>query len=97
MIDGESSVDINPIFTQTVNLHEDYFVFLTPLGDCALYVAEKTSSSFKIKTINKQKCNLTFDYRIVAKRIGYEDLYLDSVADPIKLLEEIKNRKSENK
>ncbi len=38
LVDGQATVTIEPVFAQMVNLAE-YQVFLTPLGDCALYVA----------------------------------------------------------
>ncbi len=69
---GAATVGIEPIFAETVNLKEDYHVFVTPLGDCALYVSEKTPTSFAVKALAGQTCNVAFDYRIVAKRLGYE-------------------------
>lgn len=77
MVNGYAMVTIDPIFAQTVNLSETYHVFLTPLGDCGLYVADKSSTSFVVRALGGQSCNLAFDYRIVAKRLGYEDHRLD--------------------
>ena len=76
----QATVPIEPIFAQTVNLTETYHVFLTPLGDCALYVAAKTPALFTVKAMGGQTCSITFDYRIVAKRLGYEGLRLDPAA-----------------
>ncbi len=71
--DGEAVVEIEPLFAQTVNLSEDYHVFLTPLGDCnGLYVAEKTATSFTVHELGSGTSDIDFDYRIVAKRLGYE-------------------------
>ena len=67
LVNGTATVPINSIFAETVNLKEDYRIFLTPLGDCALYVAEKTPASFSVKAIGGQTCSISFDYRIVAK------------------------------
>jgi len=69
---GTTTVKFEPIFAETANLNEDYHVFLTPLGDCALYVAEKTPASFTVKAIGGQTCSIAFDYRLAAKRLGYE-------------------------
>ncbi len=77
LVNGQATVTIEPIFAQTVNLSETYHVFLTPLGDCALYVAEKTPTSFTVKAMGGQTCSIAFDYRIVAKRLGYETLRLE--------------------
>lgn len=76
---GEATVAIEPLFAATVNLDRDYHVFLTPLGDCALYVAEKTPAAFTVRAQGGAACAIEFDYRIVARRRGYEDLRLEPV------------------
>jgi hypothetical protein len=83
LVSGTVTVFIEPIFAQTVNLTETYHVFLTPLGDCPLYVAEKTAQTFTVKAMGGQTCSIAFDYRIVAKRAGYETLRLEAVAPSI--------------
>jgi hypothetical protein len=78
LIDGEAVVELEAIFAQTVNLSGGYHVFLTPLGDCnGLYVAEKTAASFTVRELGGGTASLDFDYRVVAKRLGYEDLRLE--------------------
>jgi hypothetical protein len=77
LTDGLATVMIEPVFAQTVNLSE-YHVFLTPLGDCPLYVAEKTPAAFTVKAMGGQACRITFDYRIVARRLGYESVRLET-------------------
>ena len=79
---GEGVVSIEPIFAQTVNLELPYHVFLTPLGDCPLYVAEKSASSFTVRAHEGAACEVTFDYRIIAPRLDYEDLRLKPAQDP---------------
>jgi hypothetical protein len=76
---GEATVAIEPVFAATVNLEQDYHVFLTPLGDCALYVAEKSPVAFTVRAHDGAACSIEFDYRIVAKRRGYEDVRLEPV------------------
>ena len=78
LVDGEAVVTVDPVFAQTVNLTEVYYVFLTPLGDCALYVAEKTAGGFRVAALGGASCSIAFDYRIVAKRLGYEEVRLGS-------------------
>ena len=79
LVDGVATVAIEPIFAETVNL-EEYHVFLTPLGDChGLYVAAKTSISFEVRELGSGTSNVSFDYRIVAQRLGYEDVRLEEV------------------
>ncbi len=75
---GQGTVTIEPLFAQSVNLGAAYHVFLTPLGDCnGLYVAEKTATGFTVRELNGGTASVAFDYRIVAKRAGYEDLRLE--------------------
>ena len=76
LLKGTVTVKIEPIFAETVNLKEAYQVFLTPLGDCALYVAQKTATDFTVKALGGVTCSIAFDYRIVAKRLGYEQTRL---------------------
>ncbi len=79
LAEGKAVVSIDALFAETVNLTEDYRVFVTPLGDCPLFVAEKTPSSFSVQAMGGETCSISFDYRIVAKRLGYEDLRLEPV------------------
>jgi hypothetical protein len=81
LVDGAVTVAIEAVFAQTVNLNEEYHVFLTPLGDCSLYVSEKTSQGFTVKAMGGGTCSIAFDYRIVAKRLGYENLRLETATD----------------
>jgi len=70
---GAATVNIDPLFAKTVNLGVDYHVFLTPLGDSnGLYVAEKTATGFTVREMGGGTSDVGFDYRIVAKRAGYE-------------------------
>ncbi|MCS7179352.1 MAG: hypothetical protein RML46_05910 [Anaerolineae bacterium] len=82
LVNGQAVVSIDPLFAQTVNL-SDYHVFLTPLGDCkGLYVAEKTSTSFVVKELGGGTSSVAFDYRIVARRLGYENVRLEPLVLP---------------
>ncbi len=82
LVNGRASVALDPIFAQTVNLKQPYQVFLTPMGDCGLYVAEKTEAAFTVQALGGKPCSIAFDYRIVAKRLGYENQRLMSVESP---------------
>ncbi|HVP57848.1 MAG TPA: hypothetical protein VMU02_07095 [bacterium] len=75
---GSATVDIDAVFADAADLTAPYHVFLTPMGDCGLYVAEKTPKSFTVKALGGQPANIDFDYRIVGKRRGYEDKRLMS-------------------
>jgi hypothetical protein len=85
LVDGKATVTIEPVFAQTVNLSQPYHVFAMPLGNCPLYIAEKTTMSFTVRALDGQtgaSCDIAFDYRIIAKRLGYEDLRLGPAQDP---------------
>ncbi len=85
---GEAVVNIESVFGETVNTGVGYHVFLTPNGDCkGLYVAQKSATSFLVRELGGGTSSLAFDYRIAAKRRGYEQVRL---ADKTKELASIK-------
>ena len=74
---GTAVVNLESTFGGTVNTNLDYHVFLTPNGDCkGLYVAEKSPTSFVVRELGGGASNIAFDYRIMAKRKGYENIRL---------------------
>ena len=71
---------LDPTFALTVNTEMGYHVFLTLNGDCeGLYVASKTAGGFEVRELRGGKSNIGFDYRIVARRRGYENLRLQEL------------------
>jgi len=77
---GVVTIPVEPIFAETVNM-ESYHVFLTALGDCnGLYVAAKTAEGFVVRELGGGTSSVSFDYRVVAKRLGYEGVRLEEVA-----------------
>lgn len=85
LLNGETKVTFEPIFAETVNLARDYHVFVTPLcqDPVLLFVTTKTDTDFVVKgvTLDNQPANCAFDYHVVAKRLGLEDLRLEPVSD----------------
>jgi hypothetical protein len=74
---GAATVTLDLTYAQTVNTGMEYHVFLTPSGDCnGLYVTNKTANSFEVRELKGGHSNITFDYRIIAKRNGYEQIRL---------------------
>jgi hypothetical protein len=74
---GEAVVNLESVFQQTVNTGINYQVFLTPNGDCkGLYVTQKTATSFLVRELGGGTSSIAFDYRILAKRKGYENIRL---------------------
>jgi len=79
---GQAVIDLDPIFAQTVNTDLDYHVFLTPNGDSrGLYVSAKTGASFEVHEQGGGISNISFDYRIVARRKGYENIRLADMTE----------------
>ncbi len=80
LVNGVGTITIDPLFAATVNL-SDYHVFVTPLGDCqGLYVAAKTPTGFEVHELGGGTANINFDYRLVARRLGYESERLELAA-----------------
>jgi hypothetical protein len=74
---GSARIALDPTFAQTVNTAVEYHVFLTPNGDCkGLYVDQKTATSFDVHELGGGTSSVGFDYRIMAKRSGYERVRL---------------------
>jgi hypothetical protein len=81
---GATTVTLDPIFAKTVNARLEYHVFLTPSGDCkGLYVARKAESSFEVRELSGGKSDVAFDYRIVARRKGYENVRMEDVTEQL--------------
>ena len=81
LVKGRTIVEIDPLFAKMVNLEEEYHVFLTPLSQEAvvLFVTDKTPTGFAVQgvTLDGRPAVCSFDYRIVAKRLGYENLRME--------------------
>ena len=84
LLDGEVKVTFEPIFAETVDLGVPYHVFLTPLCQepVLLFVTAKSATGFTVRgvTLEGQPARCSVDYRIVAKRLGYENVRLERVA-----------------
>ena len=75
LIRGRAIVKIDPTFAEATNTAINYKVFLTPNGRTSgLYVVRKNATTFEVRENGRGKSNISFDYRIVAKRRGYENL-----------------------
>jgi hypothetical protein len=70
--DGVAVVVIDELFAQTVNLEEPYHVFVQVYGDADVYVSGRTPTRFEVR-LRDGDPDVEFSYRIVAKRLGYED------------------------
>jgi len=79
---GAAVVSIDPAFAETVTADAGYHVFLTPNGDSkGLYVTAKSATSFEVHESGGGAASLSFDYRIVARRRGFEAQRLVDVSE----------------
>jgi hypothetical protein len=79
---GAGVVQIDPTFADTVTADASYHVFLTPHGDSkGLYVTNLTATSFEVRESGGGTATLSFDYKIVGKRRGYEAQRMVDVTD----------------
>lgn len=69
---GICKVEIEPIFSECVNLKIGYQVFLSPYGEGNIFVSERTEKYFIVKGDN-----IPFCYEIKAKRRGFENTRLE--------------------
>ena len=80
---GTAWIPLEASFADATNATVAYHVFLTPDGDSnGLYIARKTSTGFEVREHAGGTSNVAFDYRIVARRRGYESLRMAEVHRP---------------
>ena len=85
---GSAVISLDPAFRQTINADAGYHVFLTPKGDCqGLYVSQETPASFVVRELGGGRSNIAFDYRITARRKGYENIRLADLTEHINRLQ----------
>jgi hypothetical protein len=70
--DGLAVIKIDPLFAQTVSLEVPYHVFVQVYGDAEVYVGNRTPTAFEVQ-LRDGDPQVQFSYRLVAKRLGYED------------------------
>jgi hypothetical protein len=81
---GVALVTLDAEYAQTVNTGMDYHVFLTPNGDCkGLYVTQKSGNSFEVHELGGGASSIAFDYRIMARRKGFENVRMADLTGKI--------------
>lgn len=79
LIDGEARVQIPEDFANHVDTEDEYYVFLTPESDAALYIANRTNHYFTVRALNGD-AEAFFAWRIVARQGDMEPDRLPLVA-----------------
>jgi hypothetical protein len=92
---GSTTVTLDSTFAQTVNTGVEYHVFLTPNGDCkGLYVTRKTATTFEVHELDGGTSSIAFDYRIMAKRAGYENKRMEDVTERYRMAAKLAQTRS---
>jgi hypothetical protein len=87
VVDGRAEVKLDNEFAAMVRT-DDYHVFLTPEGESqGLYVSARRPSGFEVREQQGGRSNLTFSYRVVAKRSDIEARRLQRLEAPAELAE----------
>jgi hypothetical protein len=85
LANGAATIKLDPTYIQTVNTAMEYHVFLTAKGDCSgLYVTNEGPAGFEVHELHGGQSNVAFDYRIVARRKGYESIRLADLTEQMK-------------
>ncbi len=71
LVDGVANVTMDPKFVNVIDPTSEYLVSVTPEGDCeGLFVASRGPKGFVVRELRRGHHTLSFEYRIVAKRVG---------------------------
>lgn len=72
---GEVVIDLDPLFLETVVIDEKHpmHVFIQMEGESEDVYVEKGKTSFKVKERKNGQSNASFSYRIMAKRVHFQD------------------------
>jgi hypothetical protein len=82
--DGRADVQLDPLFLETVTIDEEHpmKVFVQLHNEaCQGAAVKKSRNAFSVVELNGGRSNGTFDYRVVARRKGYEDTRLEVVRE----------------
>jgi hypothetical protein len=85
LVDGRAQVELDDEFAAMVQT-DDYHVFLTPEGDTqGLFVSARRPDGFEVREQQGGTANLTFSYRVVAKRSDIEAVRMQRTEPPTAL------------
>jgi hypothetical protein len=79
LVYGSSHVELDPLFLETVTVDatNPMKVFVQLGGPCEGVYVQKGLTGFEVLELHEGGSNVTFDYRMVAKRKGFEQKRLD--------------------
>jgi hypothetical protein len=90
---GAATIKFDSAYVQTVNSGVEYHVFLTPRGECeGLYISAETADGFEVHELHHGTSSVQFDYRIVAKRKGFENVRMEDKTELFRRGEQLRLR-----
>jgi hypothetical protein len=83
LVNGETTVELDPLFLETVVIDDKHpmRVFIQMEGESNDVFVTPGTNSFKVKEKNKGTSNSSFSYRVMAKRVNFQDHRFGS--DPV--------------
>ena len=82
---GRAVIHLDSTFAAAANTGVEYHVFLTPKGDAEpIFVTSENAAGFEVRESGHGGHNISFDYRIVARRRGLELQRLVEVTEKLK-------------
>jgi hypothetical protein len=81
LVNGQVVINLDPLFIETVTIDESHpmHVFLQEEGESNGLIVIPGITSFTVKEKNNGVSNISFSYRILAKRRFYEDYHFGNV------------------
>ena len=71
LVNGQATIQLDPVYAASIDMRNPYRVFITPGGDThGLYVAAKTPNGFIVRESQGGRSTVAFDYRIVGDSAG---------------------------
>ena len=92
LVNGHARIDLDPMFLETVTINEQHpmKVFITLNGECFGVWVQKGNDHFYVHELANGLSNAEFDFRVVAKREGWENVRMERFEDR-KFSQEIRN------
>jgi hypothetical protein len=84
LVSGTAHIDLEPLFLQSVTIDDAHpmRVFVQLEGDCRGVYVTKGATGFDVRELQGGNGNVSFSYRVVAKRKGFEDVRMATVKYP---------------
>ncbi|MDI6767874.1 MAG: hypothetical protein QME52_13720 [Bacteroidota bacterium] len=88
LLNGFTHIELDPVYLDCITVDEKnpikVFVQLTDEISNNVYI-KKTTTGFDVIEMNGGKSNVTFDYRVIGKWKGYENVRFSSAPEPLEI------------